>query len=219
MKIKKLDTNDYISFATSSGETVTSVNYAVTDYLAAAKNSENEKLVNLVTAMENYGVYAKHYFAVLNDGSTAARPDITDFSLVDATALAGYDYQIGDNIEHFTYNYTTLILEEETSFRLYFTSDDTSKLTITNGSTSLPIKTGTGQHSGKYYVEITNIVAKRLDTKYELNISNGTNITTAVVSPLGYAYKVLNGSSSDNLKYMVSALYYYNQAARTYFTN
>ena len=216
MKIKNLHTGEYITFATGAGKPVLSVDYAVTTYLTEAQNSDSDKLKNLAGSMANFGTYAKHYFAVLNDNSTDALPTVDDFTTVNAATLENWEYQRPSDISNFTYKYTTLLLEKETTFRMYFTSDSVASLTIKNGDTQLDIKSG----KGMYYVEIPNIAAKNLDVKYTLTISNGTTTTKGVFSPLGYAYAALKTENvSDSLKYLVSALYYYNQNAKAYFTN
>ncbi|MBQ1555211.1 MAG: hypothetical protein IIZ68_07115, partial [Clostridia bacterium] len=110
----------------------------------------------------------------------------------------------------------TLILEEMTSFRLYFESDDTSALTIKNGENTLTIHSGTGAYQGMYYVEITNIYAQHLDDMYDFSISNGTESTTAHHGPLGYAKWALS-TNKENLKYAMMALFHYNRSAETYF--
>ena len=82
----------------------------------------------------------------------------------------------------------------------------------------LYIQEGKGDYKGLYYVEISNISAKNLDTMYYFSISNGTEDTTAKLGPMGYAYWALSSTStSESLKYAMMGLYHYTCSAKEYF--
>ena len=228
MKIK--GPNGYIDFANSNATTVsgeTGLGYAITDYLDyMAANGESEEMKTLANDMKAYGTYAEHYFAVRDGGSQDPLPEVTDFQLVSADALSGYVPTAPENTDHFTYKGSTLVLEDETSFRLYFESSDTSALTIslkTGEDTyeNLQIKQGYGTNAGMYYVEVTGIVAKRLDAMYDFRIVDGNATTTAHNGPYGYVRWALGTSGDDyqNLRYVTSALYRYGQSAKAYFSS
>ena len=112
------------------------------------------------------------------------------------------------------------MLESDTSFRMYFETPENSKLTITRNGVegNLEIKSVEG---GKLcYVEVPDIVAKDLDEVYEFTISDGYDSTTAKnYGPLGYANLALSTTDDahENLRYVMMALYHYNQSANVYF--
>ena len=219
MKIKQISADEYVSFANQSGVTVTYIEHTVNDYLDdRLQNSQSDEMKALAGAMMDYGAYAEHYFDVLNNDSTEPLPSIEGFTPITVSELPDTSvYTQPTGITGFTYVGSTLVLESETSFRLYFTSDNVDSLTISEKTKGeLTIKEGQGKNEGRYYVQISNIAAKDLDSMYEFTISNGTESTTAVHGPFGYIrWALANGS--ENLKYLVSALYYYNQAANDYF--
>ena len=220
MKIKGPE--GYIAFANSDGTTVdadTGLPYSINDYLDdRIAKSEDVNMVQLAKDMKAYGTYAKHYFDIRDNGSNGPLPTIDDFVTVTADDLP--KYTVPENNGHFTYKGTTLTLESDTSFRMYFESDETSKLTITRNGVegSLEIKSVEG---GKLcYVEVPDIVAKDLDEVYEFTISDGYDSTTAKnYGPLGYANWALSTTDDahENLRYVMMALYHYNQSANVYF--
>lgn len=218
LKIKDISQNKHISFADKDNVEIdgtTGLTYAISDFLTEAQTVGSDKLKPLATDMKNYCTYAKHYFAVLNDNSTEALPEIDGFSLVNVSELAGYENQLPADLTHFTYKGVSLLMEEETSIRMYFTSDSIEGLTIQKGDSPLQIKSG----KGMYYVEISNIAAKDLDVMYDLTITQGTESTSTKIGPLGYAQKALTLEGKTDLHYLVSALYYYNRSADAYFNN
>ncbi|MCR5128194.1 MAG: BspA family leucine-rich repeat surface protein [Lachnospiraceae bacterium] len=219
MKIKKLSTGEYIDFTNSDGSTVsgnTGLDYSVNAYLEdRIANSQDPKMVALAGNMRAYCIYAKHYFDVRDNDSTESLPEIDGFNTVTADTLSAYAHTTSGDIGHYTYKGSSLLLRDQTSFRLYFESDDTSALTITVGGESLPIRSG----KGMYYVEIKDIAAKDLDTMYDFTVSNGAETATVHHGPMGYAYWALSSSDNENLKYTMMALYQYNRSAENYFKN
>ena len=219
MKIKKLSTGEYIDFTNSDGSTVsgnTGLDYSVNAYLEdRIANSQDPKMVALAGNMRAYCIYAKHYFDVRDNDSTESLPEIDGFNTVTADTLSAYAHTTSGDIGHYTYKGSSLLLRDQTSFRLYFESDDTSALTITVGGESLPIRSG----KGMYYVEIKDIAAKDLDTMYDFTVSNGAETATVHHGPMGYAYWALSSSDNENLKYTMMALYQYNRSAENYFNN
>lgn len=218
MKIKGPD--GYINFANNDGTTVSAdegLEYAVTDYFNAVNADENAdpKLKKLIYDMDSFCKYSKNFFY---GGTSEPLPYVEP---VTADDLVSYKNTTPDNIDGFTYSYTTLVLEDNTSLRMYFTADDPNAITITNvtnsDSTPMTIYEGTGVNTGRYYIEISGIVAKKLHEQYTFEISNGTDITTAVISPLGYAYAVLNAHDNPNLENAMMAFYHYNISAKEYF--
>ena len=210
----------YLRFADRDGNMVDSLERTVNNYLNdRLLNSQSEEMKALAKAMQNYGAFARHYFTVLHDPDSAdPLPEVEGFALVDADVLP--EYTRPGSIAHFTYVGSTLVLESETSFRLYFESDDVSALTITEaGKGSLTIREGQGNNAGRYYVQISNIAAKDLDTMYTFTISNGETSVTAYHGPYGYVRWAMVTEGKTNLQYLVSALYDYNAKAKAYFAS
>lgn len=225
MKIYDISSGKYIDFYTSAGVLVdgdTGLDYAIEDYLDdRIKHSENADMVELAKDMSAYGKYSKHYFDVRDKGSSEPLPEVTGFVPVTPEELEAGDlvYKKADHdIDGFTYGSTTLVLEDQTTFRLYFRSDDISKLTIMNGSKVMQIKEGYGSHSGMYYVEVPNISAPDLDIMYDFEIGNGIETIHIIHGPMGYVYWALSASSNTNLKYAMMSLYHYNISAKKYFS-
>ena len=221
MRIKEMSTGRYIDFTNSNGAVISGdagLDYRINDYLNdRLNNSTNTKMIALAQAMKDYGVYAKHYLDVLH-GETEPLPDVEGFVTISADTMNPYAYRRPDDIEDFTYEGTTLVLEEDTTFRMYFRSENKNRLIITVADIDEPltINDGKGQYEGMYYVEIKNIFAKNLDKMYDFTISNGSEETTAHHGPFGYVSWALTSGSPD-LQYAMMALYHYNQMAKDYF--
>ena len=226
-KIRDLSADACLDFASADGKTTIAgdegLAYSIVDYLDdRIANSESPEMRQLARDLKAYHVFAKHYFAVRDKGSTERLPDVSsfvDFQEVSATDLADYKYTAPGNIEHFTYKGTTLDLLTDTSFRLYFASDDPSVLTITcAGSELAPVKNG-----GMWYVEVTGIASRDIDKMYDITISNGSQTATAHHGPLGYALWALSTEATsaqrEALQRTMMALYHYNQSAKAYFAN
>ena len=221
MKVKQVSTDEYVDFYNSDRTLVnggTGLAYSITDYLDdKIANSTDGNMVQLAKDMKAYGIYAKHYFDVRDQGVVEDLPQFASFESVTADDLSAYAYTAPGNISHFTYKGSTLVLESETAFRLYFESDDPDALTITTTVDGIDKTLTPKSVNGMYYVEVPNIVAKRLDDMYDITISNGTESATAHHGPFGYAYWALSSSSNENLRYLMMALYHYNQSAKVYF--
>ena len=191
--------------------------YSVKDYADTILSDEAtyEKEIPLVKAMLNYGAYAQTYFGYNTEALANAGLTDTDVSGVTAATLNGFAKEAQSNAIAGLAG-ASLILESETTLKLYFTLSDeanVSSYTFSMGSETLtPEKSGT-----YYYVAITNIDAKNLDTDYTVKVTSGGTDLEVTYSPMTYCYNVLNGSYSDELKNVVRALYLYNSAANTYF--
>ena len=139
-------------------------------------------------------------------------PIIAGFEVVRDLGVS-YSVPSPKSIDHFTYVGTALDLLSNTSFRMYFKSDDVSALTIKYGDMVMePV-----EKDSMYYVELTDIAAKNLDNMYDIAVSNGARTVTAHHGPLGYGQWAVTSSSNQNLQYLMMALYHYNQSADVYF--
>jgi hypothetical protein len=220
-KVHDLGNDGYLDFAGSDGRTTIEgdegLAYSIVDYLDdRIANSESPEMRQLARDLKAYHVYAKHYFAV-RGGSAETPPEVKDFQPVAAGDLDDYAYTAPEGIDHFTYKGTTLDLLTDTSFRLYFASDDVSALTVTcAGSELTPVENGS-----MWYVEVKGIAAQDLDDMYDITVSNGTETAIAHHGPLGYARWALSTEATnaqrEALQRTMMGIYRYNQSAEAYF--
>ena len=186
------------------------------DAVLADSNSTGE-LKDLVTAMLHYGSYAQTYFdyntedlanAGLADYS-AAMNGVTAEKVAEIMGTASY----GD--EQVKLNSVSLLLKEETTLRLFFKiaeGVDPEAVTF-NGSKY------SGQRNGLYYVDIGNIAAKDLDAIQSVTVVVDGETTEVSYSVMRYCYNVLNSATAkESLKNVAKALYLYNRAANSYFS-
>ena len=183
-----------------------------------AQQSGPANLKAFMSSVYNYVEYARQYFGV-----DAATPCEGGELTTTAADLQPYAFTAPTGLpDGLHYAGMTLLMQSDTSLRLYFTVDDGHAIgdyafklgrTGTEGAAYQP-REGTGSHAGQYYVEISNIPAAELGDTYTVQ-AGGVSFD---VSALSYAYLALNSSrTSENLKNAAKALYEYCQAARTYF--
>ena len=213
--------------ATLNGKTGTKV-YSVRDYADSVINPREDssfanlrdnnptayaKLVNLVSAMVDYGARAQKVFKI--NTSDLANKNLTDYEMEEVTddmfVKAANNGAEASNMkkvaEKLGANYYTssLIFLDRSTLRHYFTKKD---------STFNPSLFGNNhQNNTYYYVEETNIPAHELDKLQEFKIGN----TTFYYSALDYA-RALNASSAAtaDMKDLAKSLYWYSRAAKGY---
>lgn len=219
MKIKDEVGDRYLDFANSDALTVEGdegLPYSVYDYLTyMAENGETEKMKTLAKATYAYCEYARYYFAVL-DGESPESPKVKDFVPVTLNDLAGIEVLTPLNLANFVYKGTTLVLDDVTSFRLYFTSKEPGSLKIAIDDS--PAQVHESVSKGMYYVEITDISSTKLHEMHSFIISNGVKSTTAHNGPFGYARWAIEQNSESDISHVMQALYRYNEAAKAFFT-
>ena len=172
--------------------------------------ADDEKTVNLMKAMLNYGASAQLLFDHHTDDLANAELSEADKAL---TAVDASDYlhsRTGEEegIKPSTY---TLLLDSETTIRVYFQLTGTKSIeeyTFTvNGVEVQPVA-----KDGLWYIEKTNIAAHRLD---DMQVFTCGDITIHY-GGLSYVNQVMsyykNGTTFD----MAVALYHYSQAAEAY---
>ena len=194
--------------------------YSVKEYADSILGDEGRygEVIPLVKAMLNYGAYAQTYFVYNTEAPANAGLSDTDVSDVTATTLIGFAKDAQSN-EIAGLAGASLILESETTLKLYFTLPEDAKVsdyTFLKESEEL-----TPEKDGEYYyVAIKNIDAKNLDTDYKVTVKCGDNSLEVTYSPMTYCYNVLmgyTGEKAEQLKNVVRALYKYNSAANAYF--
>ena len=185
---------------------------------------ESAKLVNLVTAMLNYGAYSQTYFDY--NTQNLANSVLTDEQkqLPDTTAgeLSSYECSYTANVSYTgdtAYYGSSLVLKSETDIKHYFSYNPSVGLEAFTCTDSAGNSYEIEQSGNYVYVRVANIAANKLREPVTLTLcENDVEVGTITYSPLSYAYSILSASSTDDaLKNMVKALYQYYLTADAYF--
>ena len=199
--------------------------YSVKEYATELLSKSNEypvETIKLVKALLNYGTAAQNFFkyntdkpanAILSDTDKAV--GVADFDAYKAVIKA--DSANGQN-DGLTYYGSSLICKSEMTVRHYFILDNGSDINNykfsyidTDGYevSLIPKKASDG---GVYCVDISGIMARNLNSNYACKVTgkNETCILELDYGPFSYSQKVINsGNSSEELKNLVNALYWY----------
>jgi hypothetical protein len=188
--------------------------FSIMDFVNLAQEKGGAKLKAFTAKLGNYTEYARKYFGVDTD---------IDFTLSPLSAtvenLTPYGYHKTTAFpEGIHYKEMTLLMQEDTSLRLYFTLDsghEIGEYAFKIDGKGATAYTGTDNHAGQYYVEVSNIPATDLGNPHTISVGDAefTN-----VSALSYSYLALSQNVSENLQNAAKALYEYNQAAIVYFS-
>ena len=196
--------------------------YSVKEYAEIILNDEAyAKVQPLVEAMLVYGAWAQKQFGYNTDNLPVETENLEGIT---AETLANFAPAVTPNELNVKFIGSSLILETETTMRLYF--QGTSQPTVSLGGNALAVTSQTMEGATVYYVDVKNIAAKNLSDSFILEVSDGTTTAEIAYCPLSYCYNVLDGSMDEKfddaealavLKNTVRALYLYNQAANNYF--
>ena len=173
-------------------------------------NFKDQKTVNLMKGMLNYGASAQMLFKYRTDdlaNATLAEEDKV-FGAVDASA---YKHSVVGTEEGIIAKSMTLLLDSETTVRVYFelTGDktiDQYAFTVDGVEVTPKFK------DGKYYIERPNISAHRLDDMHVFTCGG----ITVTYGGLSYVNQVMTYYKSGTTFDMASALYAYSKAAEAY---
>ena len=211
-----------VSFYRASGADVTEsgFEYSVATYIDNKWDSGTEKTRELVRAMKYYGLYAQKEFkyeVALADEILSTLEPIreVDISLLEMYA-AEKEGEAPEGLSLGSYS-LTLTDDVRINYKLKVGSDiDFSEYSIRlDGVTVEAEKSGSD-----WYVYKRNIVAKDLDTMHELVISDGSKTMTYRYGILTYCYNKLNSdSTSESIKNLCKAIYWYSVAADKYWGN
>ena len=206
--------------------------YTVKDYaedLIDYYKNTDEKLVNLVNALLNYGAYAQKYFGfntgyLANEKLDAAMQSETYFQTIldnpeDYFVPMELNYPEVNKIGTFTK--ANLTLETLTTLNVYFKPADgvsVEDLSFTlNGTTSLtPVQTGT---DGEYLLKVSDIKAQKLGDTCEFVVTlkkDNTDKATLSYNALAYGYNMVTVTYKQDIKNLCAALYEYYSCAKTY---
>ena len=185
---------------TLGGDTITATS-SVKEY--ADKFAEGEDGYALVQKMLAYCEAARVYFAA--ETVNTAR----DFT-ADLTAFAATVSGTDDDI---TVEGATLVLEDTTEIKLYFTCADLTGKTFKVGNSEVTPEAVTGVENC-YVLRLKNIVMKDIDELYDFTLGG----KTVRYGALSYVKATLEDKdTSISLGNLVKALYELNVAANAYF--
>ena len=173
-------------------------------------NFKDEKTVNLMKGMLNYGASAQKLFNYRTDdlaNATLAEEDKV-FGAVDASA---YKHTVTGTEDGIIAKSMTLLLDSETTVRVYFelTGDkpiEEYTFTVDGVEVQPTFK------DGKYYIERPNISAHRLDDMHVFTCGG----ITVTYGGLSYVNQVMTYYTEGATFEMASALYAYSKAAEAY---
>ena len=173
-------------------------------------NTSDQKTINLMKAMLNYGASAQMLFSYRTDDLANAALSAADkvFAKVDASAFAHSRVGEEDGIKPVSY---TLLLDSETTVRCYFQLTGTKSIeefTFTVDG----IEVTPTYKDGYYYIEKANIAAHRLDDMHVFTCGN----ITITYGGMSYVNQVMTYYTSGTTFDMASALYAYSKAAEAY---
>ena len=218
-----------MSFLNCVGEQVNTFEYCVQDYLQqvinAAPGTYDEALVNLCKAMSDYGYAAQQHFEYHTDEFPVIGENTTAYgwyfasAIAEVSADAANDATLTDDVgTGVKFAGASLILESETTIRLYFKITGTGNFTATVDGEDGKALTRYGT-TNYWYIDIQNIAAKELCKAHTVTVTDGTNSAgISNFSAYSYVNKVLgNDKDSEYLKTLVKALKYYGDLAVKYF--
>ena len=190
--------------------------YPLSRYLLdRADNSTNENMRNLARAMLDYGSAAQLYFDYNVDDTIVVTDAVSGIQYSEFDPYESLKSDDTDKPEGFIKNTFSLILEGDTSLKMYYNFeagyDPFSYQYYIDGNEAVLQKEGE-----KYFLIVEDIVAKELDVAHEFTISDGEKSYSIISSALSYA-RYLAGQSALNKQNLGKALLVYNRMAKDYF--
>ncbi len=219
----------------SDGTLSETMTYTVKQYADTifddAYGSTYDSQKDIVKSLLNYGAYAQQYF----DYRTDELPNTGDYftdeernglvisgeertNLINDNAIV-IDRGTEDKVKYYG---SSLLLEDGTVIRHYFTlvdsSVDVSTLTVTIDGVSASLE----KNGSLYYVEIKDVPAYSLDEKYTVCVDSVT-IKYSCLSYVASALKnytnesgACTNASKQNLVNLAASLYAYSKSAKSY---
>lgn len=198
--------------------------YSVKEYATELLSKSNEypaETIKLVKALLNYGTAAQNFFKYNTDKPANAGLSDTDKAIANAD-FAAYKAVIKTDSANsqsngLTYYGSSLICKSEMTVRHYFMVNEgcdinNYKFSYVNADGNEVSLTPKKASDGVYCVDINGIMARNLNSNYACKVTgkNKACIFELDYGPFSYSQKVINsGNSSDELKNLVNALYWY----------
>jgi hypothetical protein len=173
-------------------------------------NHADQETVAMMKAMLNYGAAAQVLFGHNTENLANAQLSEADKTLADVDASA-WKHTITGADTGIVLDSAVLLLNSETSLRIYFTLAEGKTIDeftfLVDGVEVDPI-----QKNNRYYLEVSNIAAHRLDEFHQFSFGG----LTVKYSVLSYVNTMLNVSTDEEAINMAKALYAYSQAVEAY---
>lgn len=188
--------------------------YSIEDYAAQLLEDSqySAEAKDAVRALINYGHYAQICLSEVNGWELGVdyKETETCFGTLTATAadLEPFRFAQSGNDPAISRVQFSLILDSETSMRLFLTTKEKPSVTV-DGENAVVMQSEDGQ----YYIRIQDIGAGELGKMHTI-VVNGKE--TYQLSALSYATVVLNKSASASLQNVCKALYEYYTASVAY---
>ena len=198
--------------------------YSVKEYateLLSKSNEYPEETIKLVKALLNYGTAAQNFFKYNTDKPANAGLSDTDKAVANAD-FAAYKAVIKTDSANsqsngLTYYGSSLICKSEMTVRHYFMVNEgcdinNYKFSYVNADGNEVSLTPKKASDGVYCVDINGIMARNLNSIFACKVTgkNKACIFELDYGPFSYSQKVIDsGNSSDELKNLVNALYWY----------
>ena len=198
--------------------------YSVKEYATELLSKSNEypaETIKLVKALLNYGTAAQNFFKYNTDKPANAGLSDTDKAVAAADfeeykAVIKTDSANGQN-NGLSYYGSSLICKSEMTVRHYFMVNEgcdinNYKFSYVNADGNEVSLTPKKASDGVYCVDINGIMARNLNCNYACKVieKNKGCILELDYGPFSYSQKVIDsGNSSEELKNLVNALYWY----------
>ena len=198
--------------------------YSVKEYATELLSKSNEypaETIKLVKALLNYGTAAQNFFKYNTDKPANAGLSDTDKAVAAADfeeykAVIKTDSANGQS-NGLTYYGSSLICKSEMTVRHYFMVNEgcdinNYKFSYVNADGNEVSLTPKKASDGVYCVDINGIMARNLNSIFACKVTgkNKACIFELDYGPFSYSQKVIDsGNSSDELKNLVNALYWY----------
>ena len=198
--------------------------YSVKEYASELLSKSNEypaETIKLVKALLNYGTAAQTFFKYNTGKPANAILSDTD-KIVAAADFAAYKAVIKTDSANsqsngLTYYGSSLICKSEMTVRHYFMVNEgcdinNYKFSYVNADGNEVSLTPKKASDGVYCVDINGIMARNLNSNYACKVTgkNKACIFELDYGPFSYSQKVIDsGNSSNELKNLVNALYWY----------
>lgn len=190
------------------------------------KNKEYVQALPLITAMLNYGARAQTYFGYKADDPESLANSILsdekkDLAAVNSASLPQFDSETQVNLpQNVTFAGASLVLESETTLKLFFEYEDGLNVLFTEDENSYPLGR-IGMKSGKYHVvSISGIPANQLDREFTMYVFVDGVKYSVTYSPIYYCRNVLfrpqTSTRTPELKELMAAFYLFSQQAKAY---
>lgn len=198
--------------------------YSVKEYATELLSKSNEypaETIKLVKALLNYGTAVQNFFKYnsdkpANDGLSDTDKAVAAADFEEYKAVIKTDSANGQS-NGLTYYGSSLICKSEMTVRHYFMVNEgcdinNYKFSYVNADGNEVSLTPKKASDGVYCVDINGIMARNLNSNYACKVTgkNKACIFELDYGPFSYSQKVINsGNSSDKLKNLVNALYWY----------